>query len=116
MLICSLSEVNKYRPLPTGGIVQNNSPYKEIFNRKFTMMRERGLMDRGKQLWNPRKPECNWKQDALVIGIEPLFLAYLVLILGALISLILLAIELYKARMEGNKIISTQDQSKFFIK
>uniref|UniRef100_T1HDK4 Uncharacterized protein n=1 Tax=Rhodnius prolixus TaxID=13249 RepID=T1HDK4_RHOPR len=112
--ICSLTEIEKYRPLPTGGIVQNNSPFKEIFNRKFTLMRETGIMSRGKLLWNPRKPECDWKQDALVIGAEPLSMAYAVLSLGTIVAIVLVFIEVHTFRKQ-KKLLRRNHSSKFFM-
>lgn len=56
-------------------------------------MRERGIIDRQKKHWLLRKPGCHWRQDALTLGLEPLFLAYACLILGVPLSLLILVLE-----------------------
>ncbi|XP_014241952.1 glutamate receptor ionotropic, delta-2-like [Cimex lectularius] len=84
--ICSLSEVEKYKPFHVGAIARDNSAYKEMFNRAFALIRERGLMNRQKNYWIVEKPECHWKQDALSLDLEPMALAYFILILGFILA------------------------------
>ncbi|KAF6212314.1 hypothetical protein GE061_012836 [Apolygus lucorum] len=91
--VCSVSEVEKYKPFHVGAVARLNGPYKELFNRAFTLMRERGLMDRQKNYWLLSKPECHWRQDALSLGLEPMFLAYTCMILGSLLSFLFYFLE-----------------------
>ncbi|BET00748.1 Ligand-gated ion channel [Nesidiocoris tenuis] len=74
--ICSVTELEKYKPFYTGGVVRHNSPLREHLNRGIALLRERGIMDKHNRYWINRRPDCHWKQDALALGMEPLFLAY----------------------------------------
>lgn len=72
-------------------------------------------MSRGKLLWNPRKQECNWKQDALVVGVEPLTVAYAVLSLGTILSFVIFLIEI-SAEMKQKKFTRKNSSSRLFKK
>ncbi|XP_024083300.1 glutamate receptor ionotropic, delta-2-like [Cimex lectularius] len=98
--ICSLSEVEKYRPFHVGAIAQDNSPYRELFSRAFVLMREKGLMDRQENRWLVQKPECHWRQDAHSLGLEPLTLAYVIMGLGYILAF---AAYIYERWIYNNK-------------
>nr|QQP19803.1 ionotropic receptor 75q [Tropidothorax elegans] len=103
--VCSVSEVTKYNPFHVGAIAKKHSPYKEHFNRAFSLMRERGILNRQLEHWLVKKPECHWRQDALTLGLEPLALAYAAYLAGFLGSLCLLGIELLLRRRQANQSI-----------
>nr|WVD93712.1 ionotropic receptor 75g [Graphosoma rubrolineatum] len=92
--VCSVSEVLKYNPFHVGAVAKKNSPYKELFNRAFAVMRERGILKRQLEHWLVKKPECNWKQDALSLSMEPLALAYALFSFGAIFSFLILGFEI----------------------
>ncbi|XP_066903187.1 ionotropic receptor 75a isoform X3 [Halyomorpha halys] len=101
--VCSVSEVLKYNPFHVGAVAKKNSPYKELFNRAFAVMRERGILKRQLEHWLVKKPECNWKQDALSLSMEPLALAYALFSFGAIFSFFILGFEIIHSKKSKKK-------------
>lgn len=66
-------------------------------------MRERGILKRQLEHWLVKKPECNWKQDALSLSMEPLALAYALFSFGAIFSFIILGFEIIHCKKQSKK-------------
>ncbi|XP_073985364.1 ionotropic receptor 75a-like [Rhodnius prolixus] len=103
--VCTLSEVQVSNPYHVGALAVDDSPYKEIFSRKFTLMKERGVLDRQHQYWREQKPECHWRQDPLIVSTGPLALAFLILIVGMAAAPFVLMLEMSIHKINRNKSI-----------
>lgn len=75
---------------------------------RLLFMREVGIIDRERTYWMPRKPYANWELDALSIGIEPLSLAYGIIIMGAFIAIVFWLAEMLicKRRKSRNNLLT----------
>ncbi|CAH1156137.1 unnamed protein product [Phaedon cochleariae] len=91
--ICDLAEIDFVTPGVVGLSLQKRSEYTELFQISLTMMRVGGILKRDKDFWLPRKPECLLGSRVVSVGVNELFLVYLILFTGIIISLFILVIE-----------------------
>ncbi|KAK9499137.1 hypothetical protein O3M35_003640 [Rhynocoris fuscipes] len=103
--ICSISEIEMVNPHHSSAALADNSPYKEIFNRKFILMKERGILNRQRRYWRERKPECHWRQDPMVLSTGPLALAFLVMFFGFILSILVFILEIIVYNSHRKKLL-----------
>ncbi|KAJ1520929.1 hypothetical protein ONE63_004007 [Megalurothrips usitatus] len=100
---CSLSEVELNPPFTTAATLAKGSPYRELFNRGLLLMLERGLRARQRLQWSPARPRCERETSAVAaVGLDPIFPAHAMLLIGHLAALLLLA---YERRTKKAKIL-----------
>lgn len=56
-------------------------------------MKEVGLQQRAFKLWFDEKTQCRWRQEAISIGVEALFLAYFIFFGGIAFSFLIFLFE-----------------------
>ncbi|KAG5893020.1 hypothetical protein JTB14_037213 [Gonioctena quinquepunctata] len=98
-LICDLAEINFLSPGIIGLIVQKKSQYKELFQISLMKMKVSGIYKRENDIWSSKKPECLLSSRILSVGVNELFLVYLILFAGVFISAMIFIIEIIHSRM-----------------
>ncbi|KAF2366759.1 Ionotropic glutamate receptor L-glutamate and glycine-binding domain [Trinorchestia longiramus] len=82
----------RYFISPTGFAFQHDSPYVKIFNHQLLRMRNSGILDRSWEQFQPPKDLC---QSSDVVSLNPtqVFTAFLLLMVGAGLALLMLPVE-----------------------
>nr|CAH7749455.1 unnamed protein product [Callosobruchus chinensis] len=92
--ICDMVEINFVTPGVVGLMAPKKSQYKELFAISLQVMAQRGMRQRALNMWIATKPECMLNLRALPIGVNELFLVYMIWLAGVLIALLLFLGEL----------------------
>ncbi|XP_034230268.1 uncharacterized protein LOC117639031 [Thrips palmi] len=91
---CSISEVELVLGNGNAAPIPKGSPFKELFKQGYFLMLERGLRDRNSRRWSAPRPSCESGASALTaVGLDPIFPAHAILLLGLVSALLLLLHE-----------------------
>ncbi|XP_034241719.1 uncharacterized protein LOC117645546 [Thrips palmi] len=91
---CSLAEVDVLPPAFNAPLVRKKSPFKEHVNYGLLLMYERGLVKRSRLRWSMPKPYCESETNAVAaVGLDPIFPAHGILLLGIVTSSLFLVLE-----------------------
>ncbi|XP_050094104.1 ionotropic receptor 75a-like [Anopheles aquasalis] len=105
--ICELSEIDMF-PVSSQwmiAIVQKNSPYRDVITYGLRRLNEAGLMQRQRRVWQEPKPKCV-RQIAptdLIVGLNAVVSAFVLLIVGATLSTVLLIVEILYSRLDRGR-------------
>ncbi|KAF6213246.1 hypothetical protein GE061_010964 [Apolygus lucorum] len=95
---CLISELQMVRGFQLSHFWRKKSPFGEILNVGLLKMRERGVMNYLEQYWLVQKPKCSAELLFAPIKVPGMTLAYAVLAVGVVISLMVAIFELLSAR------------------
>ncbi|XP_063920789.1 ionotropic receptor 75a-like [Zophobas morio] len=92
--ICDVTEIPMIPQVEAGMMVQKKSQYKELFQITLRQMKQVGLIQRISQIWEAKKPQCLSSARVIAVAYNQVFMAFLALFLGMLVSVVLLVIEI----------------------
>ncbi|XP_018009548.1 probable glutamate receptor [Hyalella azteca] len=99
----------RYFETPTGLAFSQGSPYVKIFNQLILRMRNGGILDRS---WEQLQPAKNLCDNSDVISLNPtqLFTAFLLLMVGAGLAILMLPVEKWYWNRYGKKKVEEEIQ------
>ena len=110
--VLAIPEKNKYTP--SGFALQKNSPYLQLFDYYLTEMRDKGMFQKILLKYEPRAQQCP-DLNGLPIGFNNCFTAFLALLGGMSLGLILFIIEHFSVILFKSHIgiLETYDKQNF---
>ncbi|CAG9857173.1 unnamed protein product [Phyllotreta striolata] len=100
-LVCDLAEINLIQNSDIGLVLQKYSQYTELFQISLRKMQTSGVYHREKTFWIPRKPVCLLTTRVKAVGINELFLVYLILCSGVFLAIFILCLEITSSRLSN---------------
>ncbi|KAK9883987.1 hypothetical protein WA026_004923 [Henosepilachna vigintioctopunctata] len=96
-IICELQEIDIMGTLKAYCAFREKSPFKEMFSVVVQRLAEVGILRRELNHWHPKKPECLNLSNRVKynFGLEDLYPAFILLLSGVILSIILNFVEAY---------------------
>nr|QEI46868.1 ionotropic receptor 64a [Galleria mellonella] len=103
---CEVQEIEMYPPQKMGVAVKKLSPYKEHITYGIRKMYESGIFWRLKSVWDEPKPPCVSTPDssAFSVSLREVAIAFICLIVGAVLSAAVLTCEILIYRVKGRRV------------
>ncbi|XP_058456816.1 uncharacterized protein LOC131434178 [Malaya genurostris] len=101
--VCELAEIDMFPRSAQWmvAIVQKNSPYRDVITYGLRRLNEAGIMDHQRHVWQEPKPKCVRKiaPTDLIVGMDSVYSAFILLLVGSLMSAGFLLIEILHHRL-----------------
>ncbi|XP_018568642.1 uncharacterized protein LOC108908854 [Anoplophora glabripennis] len=99
--ICDLAQIEFIDPASVGFMVPKRSQYRQLFLVSLVKMQQSGIFKRERDVWVASKPECLLSSRVLSVGVNELFMVYMILVGGMFSAAIIFCIEIIWQKNQG---------------